>query len=201
MMQIQIGKDETSWTAAAWTWVNQNVHPGARVFLPAGNTPRPLYRRWTEEPSPLLRSLRLVQIDDILTGPSRGTFCHFFKEELAPYLNQFEFINEADRGADYAILGVGLNGHVAFHEPGVRREFYSGCLPLSERTHQYLSLEPTTWGVTYGAAAFLNCRKILVLARGEQKRQVLRAAARDHSLPIGWILEHPDVTVVSDLEF
>jgi 6-phosphogluconolactonase/glucosamine-6-phosphate isomerase/deaminase len=90
---------------------------------------------------------------------------------------------------------------VAFHEPGVDRSLFSGCVRLSDVTRSYLDLEPGTWGLTYGASAFLKCRKILVLARGDKKKLILEQSQFDSSIPIGWIMKHPDVTLISDFEF
>jgi glucosamine-6-phosphate deaminase len=200
-MRLEIGKDEKDWVERVWTWVHSHVQPGQRVFMPAGGTPSPVYRHWAQTPSTLLRSLRFIQIDDILTGPQRGTFKKFFADEMGSYLSQFEWIENADRVADVAILGVGVNGHVAFHEPGLPRDFYGGCVSLSAETMSYLGLAVPTWGITYGASSFLRCRKILVLARGERKKKIMLQAATDKTLPIGWIMEHRDVTLISDFDF
>ena len=201
-MQTWIGKDENAWVEKAWTWIHQNIKPGQRVFLPAGGTPTPLYRRFCQEASdPLLRSLRFVQIDEIMDGPQKGFFRHYFEKELAPFREQIEWIERGDQAADVAILGVGVNGHVAFHEPGLPRGFTSGCVRLSAETLGYLHLTRPTWGITYGVSAFQNAKKILVLAQGQAKQTILRRALKqDHDLPISWILQHSDVTLISDFE-
>ncbi len=200
-MRIEIGKDENDWIEKVWAWVHSQTLKGQRVFLPAGGTPSPAFARWTAKPSAHLKSLRFVQIDDILNGPMRGHFRQFFEKELTQYLAQFEWIDKADQTADVAILGVGVNGHVAFHEPGLPRDFYSGCVNLSAETLSYLKLPSPTWGITYGVGAFLNCKKILVLARGDRKKAIMKQAAKDKTLPIGWIMEHHDVTLISDFDF
>lgn len=193
-----IGKDENEWVSLAANWVNLEIKPGQKVFVPAGGTPQPLYRRWVREPNELLRSLKLLQIDDILNGPQKGTFKKFFHEELQPYLHQIEWITKADQTADVAILGVGVNGHVAFHEPQMPRHFDSGCVRLSSETLAYLNLEDPTWGVTYGVGAFLKAKKILVMAKGEKKERILKIALKEKNLPISYILEHPNVTLITD---
>lgn len=203
-MQVRVGKDENDWIKQAWTWLHDEVQPGSRVFVPAGGTPEPFYRRWTAEPTSLLRSLRLVQIDEILTGPEQGHFRKFFERELPGFTKQIEWIDLADAadglhgGCDAAILGVGVNGHVAFHEPGLPRHFVSGCVRLSAETLGYLNLSDPTWGVTYGVGAFMRAKKILVMVKGARKQAVMKRALEKHDLPISWILEHPNVTVVSD---
>lgn len=199
-MRHQIGKDEHDWVNLAWTWLHTEVAPGSRVFMPAGGTPLALYKRCVAEPTPLLRSLRMMQLDEIISGPLKGNFREFLERELAPFVSQIEFIQNADSQADIAILGVGINGHVAFHEPFLPRHFGSGCVLLSPEIQSYLELNDPTWGLTYGVDTFLKSKKILVLARGERKKQVIQAALRDRNLPISWILEHPNVTLITDFK-
>lgn len=197
-MDTIVGKDENAWVQQAWTWIHANVQAGQRVFVPAGGTPTPLYRRMCEEPDRLLRSLSFVQIDEIVDGPKQDIFRRYFEREMTPFQGQMEWISNADRPADIAILGVGVNGHVAFHEPGLPRNFCGGCVRLSGETLGYLGLTSPTWGVTYGVASFVQAKKILVLAQGRAKQDILRKALSDRSLPVGWILEHPGVTLVTD---
>lgn len=199
-MRKQIGKDERTWTDLAWTWLHTEVSMGDRLFLPAGNTPLPLYRRCIAEPTPLLKSLRMMQIDEIISGPMKGFFRQFLEKEMAPFIRQMEWVDSGSSYADVAILGVGINGHVAFHEPFLPKGFTSGCVLLSSEIQDYLELRDPTWGLTYGVNTFLRAKKILVLARGERKRKILNQALRDGNLPISWILEHPNVTLITDFE-
>jgi len=195
-----IGKEQSDWVGAAWHWLHTEIKPGQRVFIPAGGTPTQLYRRLVREPSTLWKTLRLIQLDEIISGPKAGIFRRFFETELAPFQSQMEWIDRADQRADIAILGVGVNGHVAFHEPGLPRDFTSGCVRLAPETRSYLELQDPTWGLTYGVGTFLQAEKILVLAQGPAKKEVLKRALRDRNLPISWIMEHPKVTLISDFE-
>lgn len=200
-MQALVGKGEAEWVRIAWTWIHSRMAPGERVFVPAGGTPTSIYRRLGAEPTPLWRSLRLVQLDEVIGGPKAGIFRRFFEAELAPFVSQMEWIGGGEGGpATAAILGVGLNGHVAFHEPGIARNFTVGCVRLSRETLNHLDLPDPTWGLTYGAGTFLQAEKILVLAQGPAKRGVLMRALAGEDLPITWILGHPDVTVVTDFD-
>ena len=199
-MRVQIGKDEREWTELAWTWLHAEVKPGQRVFVPAGGTPLPLYRRCVAEPTPLLRSLRMLQLDEIITGPLKGHFRRFLEKEMAPFVPQMEWITTGEARADVSILGVGINGHVAFHEPFLPAGFTSGCVRLSPEIQSYLELRDPTWGLTYGVGTFLRSEKILVLARGAKKREVLKLALGGMDLPIRHILRHPNVTLITDFE-
>lgn len=199
-MRVQTAKSEQAWTDLSWTWLHTEVQPGQSVFMPAGGTPLPLYRRCVSDPTPLLKSLRMLQLDEIVSGPLKGHFRQFLETEMAPFISQMEWITTGASQADVAILGVGINGHVAFHEPFLPRDFTSGCVLLSPEIQSYLELRDPTWGLTYGVGTFLRARKILVLARGERKRQVLLRAIRQPDLPISYILQHPQVTLITDFE-
>jgi 6-phosphogluconolactonase/glucosamine-6-phosphate isomerase/deaminase len=146
----------------------------------------------------LLHDLTFVQIDEVISGPKAGMFRQFFLQELAPFAAQVEWIGDRAPVADVAILGVGVNGHVAFHEPGLSPSLWSACVPLSSETLGYLRMSEPTWGLTYGVAAFLKCREILVLARGENKRLVLERSLRGEDLPITQVLAHPNATLLTD---
>lgn len=198
-MTTWIGKSESEWVGLAWTWVHNEIQPGQRVFVPAGETPRAIYRSWRDSPSAILPTLRLIQLDEVISGPKQGLFRQFFLKELAPFESQIEWIDQAHESrADVAILGVGGNGHVAFHEPGIPRSFSFGKVELSYETKSQLGLNEKTWGLTYGVQAFLESKKILVLARGEKKKRIIQKALEEKNLPISWILEHPNVTLLTD---
>jgi 6-phosphogluconolactonase/glucosamine-6-phosphate isomerase/deaminase len=199
-MRLVVCKDDRDWVQAGWDWSRTELEPGQRVFIPAGATPTPLYSRFRQEPTELLRRLTFVQIDEILNGPKRGTFRRFFETELNPFHAQIEMIENADRSADAAILGVGINGHVAFHEPRLPRDFGGGCVRLSRETLDYLHLDDPTWGVTYGVATLIKVRSILVVARGGNKAGILKRALKGAELPITWILHHPNVTLLTNFD-
>lgn len=181
-------------------WLEARVREGARsVFLPAGRTPENLYALWEKEKPSWLAGVTLKQIDDVLTGPRAGTFRRFFETHLPSYTRQFEWIERADSSADVAILGLGLNGHIAFHEPSLPRDFYGGCVELTEITRRTLGLADPTWGLTYGASTFMACKSILMIASGESKRDVVaRLCERSPSLPAASLLEHRDFTLLID---
>lgn len=188
---------------AASNWVQERVRRfGAKtIFIPAGNTPIPLYQFWEKERPEFLKGLTLLQIDDVLTGNQKGVFKEFFDKHLPSYRSQMQYIESAEQVADLAILGLGVNGHVAFHEPGIDNKFYSGCVKLTPKTCEYLNLEPGTWGITYGVDAFIRCKSILMTVTGRGKRDVLdRLLKEDRTLPATALLHHSDMTLLTDRE-
>lgn len=199
-MRVLVGKDENEWTDLVWTWFHAELRSHDRVFIPSGRTALPFYHRAVREPSALLRALNFLQLDEILTGPLKGSFREFFEREMAPFISQFEWVTDAGRGCDACVLGVGINGHVAFHEPGLPRDFSGGCVRLSAETEKYLGVTPPTWAVTYGVRNFEQAKKVLILARGDAKKKVLEQALRDGDLPVSWMLKHPNVTLITDFK-
>lgn len=208
-MKHEICKDENEWVNCANNWLlkqcaalslvsdKQHAPNTIRLFLPAGETPRPLYRSWRENPQLITDQITFVQIDEIL-DTNRNTFRNFLLDELPMFNKRFEFIEAAERGADLAFLGLGLNGHVAFHEPGLPRDFYSGCLTLNRKTCEHLHRPAETHAVSYGVSAFLKARAIALLVRGSQKRDILKRVldSRDQ-YPASWLLDHPQLTIIS----
>jgi glucosamine-6-phosphate deaminase len=203
-MKLVVCDNNEEMTHLVADWCSEHIatHHARTVFLPAGNTPIALYERWEKQRPEEIKNLRLIQIDDVLSGPKAGMFKQFFEDHLPSFRDQFEWIESApqtDRGADLALLGLGLNGHVAFHEPGMPMDFFCGCLKLSEVTHRNLELAPTTWGISYGIGAFIKSKSIAMMVNGASKRAILdRLLARDPSLPAFGLLDHPDFTIFAD---
>ena len=200
-MDLVVCKDTLAVAQFADRWVERMAKAeGARSFyLPAGLTPEPLYKLWSEKRPAYLNQLRFLQIDDVLTGNNAWQFKGFFETHMAPWLSQFEWIGQGATQADAAVLGLGTNGHVAFHEPGLPRHFFSGCVRLSEATEKRLALSPGTWGVTYGLGAFLRAKAILLIVTGAAKREIFaQFTQRRGDFPALALRDHPALTVVID---
>ena len=186
----EVGREVSSWVDA---------RQPRRLFVPAGQTPIALYQLWERERPHFLRHCELLQIDDVLTGPARFQFKAFFERELPTYISQFQWIDRGDQTADAALLGLGLNGHIAFHEPGLGPTFYSGCVRLSSTTCRQLRVAEGTWGITYGGGAFEMCASLAIMVTGESKREVLKKLlAGDETLPATALLKHSDLTIFAD---
>lgn len=188
---------------AASNWVQERVrrYKARSIFIPAGNTPIPLYEFWEKERPDFLNNVTLLQIDEVLTGRKKGVFKEFFQKHLPNYSHQIRYVDAAEEVADLAILGLGVNGHVAFHEPGIDNRFYSGCVKLTPKTCEYLKLEENTWGVTYGVDAFIRCKSIMMTVSGQGKREILqRLIKEDRNLPATALLHHTDITLLADRE-
>ncbi len=167
------------------------------LFLPAGKTLVPVYRAWTKAPPPFLNGLKLRQLDEVLEGEKRGCFAEFFTKELPGF--RVEGAEGPEEPADLAILGLGTNGHVAFHEPGVPETFSHGELKLSAESANGLGVSRGTKAITYGVGALLKAKSLLLVATGDSKQQVLkRFFAKEAALPAVFLEKHGDLTVIAD---
>lgn len=185
--------------ANSWLEARLKASVRSRVFLPAGNTPRPLYADWESRRPPWLAAAEFLQIDDVATGANRGVFGEFFRSELPHYPVRPILASDTASSAELALLGFGLNGHIAFHEPGLPADFHFGEVDLAARTVSELKLEPGARGRTYGADAFLACRSLLLLVWGDRKAEAWKKfQAGDPAVPASLLRGHPDLTVLLD---
>ena len=169
-------------------WILEGVsrYGALSLFLPAGETLRPVYGRWRFESNALFQGVDLIQVDEVLEGPKAGIFAQFFRDEL-PGLSVSP--PQADRIADLAILGVGTNGHVAFHEPHLPLDFAFGEVSLSEESAKRIGAATHTKAISYGVGAFKMCKSVLLVARGSRKQNVFeRALSTDSLLPVAELI-------------
>lgn len=105
---------------------------------------------------------------------------------------------------ELAVLGVGVNGHVGFNEPGAITSGDFSFVPLSESTQlvgrKYFSGEETpTQGATITLQALKKAKQVLILATGASKRDAVRAIVDGSTqLPVCAFLDHPGVCYIFD---
>lgn len=111
---------------------------------------------------------------------------------------------------DIQFLGIGENGHIAFNEPGTSPESVTHVVELTQSTidvnSQYFTEDETmpTTALTMGISSIMQAKKLIVAAFGEKKRAALEklyAGEISTEWPVTYLLDHPDVTVITDLKF
>lgn len=112
-------------------------------------------------------------------------------------------------GIDLQLLGIGQNGHIGFNEPGTPFDSKTHIVQLDENTRQanarYFSSidEVPKYAITMGIASILSSKKILLLASGKSKAQViqyLEQAEIHPDFPASALKLHQDVTIFIDRE-
>lgn len=209
-MKKIIAQGQNEWVDLAAQWLDEKIvqYGATSIYVPAGETPKPIYRDWELRKPESLNKMQMIQIDDVLDGEKQNLFKQFFYSELPSYAPRIEYFERGQSQADLGILGLGMNGHVAFHEPGLASNFYSGCVRLQSETISNLGLAPGTWGKTYGAEAFNGCKALLMVVKGEKKKEILlrmlnsttagSAATALDGIPAQALLQHPDLTILTD---
>ena len=198
------------------------------VGLATGNTPGPFYASLHREAShgrASLAYLRPFAIDEYVGRAdhpcsNREFFArHWDTIPGAPPVQQFDvsapdLVTEAARfaallqaagGLDVVVLGIALNGHLAFNEPGSGRDSVSRLVPLTETTresaHACWGGATPTLGLTLGLAEILGARRALLLVNGAAKAEILQRALEgpvSAACPASFLTEHPALTVVAD---
>jgi galactosamine-6-phosphate isomerase len=112
----------------------------------------------------------------------------------------------ASGGIDLMVVGVGMNGHIGFNEPGVSWTLSSHVIGLDEKTQtvgQKYFTEPTTLkqGITLGLQHFMDAKKALVLANGPRKADIMRRVLHDgvsSDVPASIVHQHAHGIVMLD---
>ena len=109
--------------------------------------------------------------------------------------------------ADLQLLGLGHNGHIGFNEPADTFAKETNCVELTRSTIEANSRlfdsidEVPTQAYTMGIGTIMRAAKILVVANGEGKAQIVRDAffgPVTPQVPASILQFHPDVTVIVD---
>ncbi|MBQ5485072.1 MAG: glucosamine-6-phosphate deaminase [Lachnospiraceae bacterium] len=110
-------------------------------------------------------------------------------------------------GIDLQLLGIGTDGHIGFNEPGNAFELETHCVDLTDETIKSNQRffgegeEVPKQAYTMGIKTIMQARKVLMVANGEDKAEILKKAFEGPVTPMiqASILQmHPDFTLVAD---
>lgn len=112
-------------------------------------------------------------------------------------------------GIDLQLLGIGHNGHIGFNEPGHSFEKTTHVVELNETTRKanarfFAGIEDVPQkAVTMGIKSIMQSKKILLVANGPDKQDIIQKALFGPvtpDVPASILQFHPDVTVVYSFE-
>lgn len=110
-------------------------------------------------------------------------------------------------GIAWQLLGIGLNGHVAFNEPGAPADSRTRVVTLSEstrlanRTDFGAHEEVPRRAVTMGIATIKDARRLRIVALGQRKAAIVHEllhARVDPRLPATLLRDHPGAELWCD---
>jgi len=112
-------------------------------------------------------------------------------------------------GVDLQLLGLGLNGHIGFNEPSDSFAKETHCVDLTESTINansrfFASMdEVPKQAYTMGIQTIMRAKKILIIANGAAKAQIIKDAffgPITPQVPASILQLHNDVTLIGDKE-
>jgi glucosamine-6-phosphate deaminase len=207
--------------------------PAPVLALPTGGTPVPLYRalvaRHREGRADFSRA-SAFSMDELLgLAPDHpGSYQAYLRLHLLQHVNvaaerthlirgnpkdwraeilRIERTLTEAGGLDLAIVGIGMNGHIAFNEPGsalIARTHRVRLAIASRRAHagpfgRWQNVP--THALSMGIGTILTARRILLMATGAHKAGIVRRALAGPvttRVPASLLQTHPHVDVVLD---
>ncbi len=129
------------------------------------------------------------------------------KDQVKAHCRAYEQQIAAAGGIDLQILGIGLNGHIGFNEPGSGIYSKTRLTALDNSTRLANSLESGNMtmvprmAITMGIHTILQARKIVLMAWGDRKAPVIRRAVEEddtEAVPASLLQNHDDCLFVLD---
>ena len=140
---------------------------------------------------------RNIRILDGTTAPDDvEEHCRRFEEEI-----------RRAGGIDVMLLGIGRNGHIGFNEPFCERHSRTRLITLDPVTRKDAAADffheenVPAQALTMGIGTILDSRKIILMAFGEHKAEIVREALEGpvtDRVPASFLQEHQDTSVVVD---
>jgi glucosamine-6-phosphate isomerase len=205
----------------------------ALLALATGHSPTSTYERLVHlirESNLDVSNLKFVALDEWVgisptTEGSCAAYLHKYLFEplgISPqYIRLFDALNpaideecdkteafiQANGGIDLITLGVGMNGHLGFNEPGSEVS-YSHVVALDETTRTvgkkyFRDAVAIEKGITLGLKSILAARTVLLMANGRHKAEIVKKVVENTptpAIPATILHNHPDCTFFLDDE-
>ena len=168
-------------------------------YYPMPPTELQSYRRFMNE-----QLFDHVDIDKARTHVPDGTLS---VEQVIAHCHQYEKMIRDAGGLDLQILGIGRTGHIGFNEPGSTRESKTRLVMLDHVTRNDAAgdffgiMNVPRRAISMGVDTILSARKILLLAFGEHKAEIIKRAVEGEvtsQVSASFLQLHPNARVILD---
>lgn len=204
-MRIFIGSEEAIAAAAAQRYVDLlAAKPNAVLGGATGSTPLGLYARLAElnrEGKVSFKGAKSFNLDEYVgLGPSDEQSYRYFMNANLFSLIDIDLNNtrvpsgtdtlncesydeeiKAAGGIDLQLLGIGVDGHIGFNEPGTPWDSVTHVVKLDRSTREVNARffkdphDVPTHAVTMGIKTVMNARAVILMAIGKSKAQIVKA--------------------------
>ncbi len=129
------------------------------------------------------------------------------KEKVKEHCLNYEKQIEEAGGLDLQILGIGVNGHIGFNEPGSGIYSKTRLVTLDNSTrvanaYDFGNMSDVPrMAITMGISTILKSKKIILMAWGQTKAPVIKKALEEddtEEIPASLLQNHDDCTYVLD---
>ena len=129
--------------------------------------------------------------------------------KINDYCTQYENSIEDAGGIDIQVLDIGQTGHIGFNEPGSQIFSKTRVVVLNDITKSEASIafggidNVPTRAITMGIGTILKARKIILIAWGEGKSNIIQKAVEGEMsdyIPSTFLQEHNNVEFIIDEE-
>lgn len=161
-----------------------------------------------EHPASFISFMREHLFDHVNIDPDRIHIPRSNPKSPEEEAKRFSKLLKEHGPVDVQVLGIGRNGHIGFNEPGTSFDSVTWVVDLAESTK--IANAPAFGGdpnkvparaITMGIAEIMQARKIVLLANGEGKAEIIRRSLEGEvteEVPASILQRHPDVEVVLD---
>jgi glucosamine-6-phosphate isomerase len=235
-MQLRIFKNYTELSGQVADAILDLVKekPDAVLCFAAGDTPKLTYaevvKKATAEKVDFSRCT-FVGLDEwVGIPPENQGSCHYFlhhhlfsplkialsqihmfdalTDDLAGECRKMDQVIREKGGIDLMVVGIGMNGHIGFNEPGVSFDLDSHVIELDENTQavgqKYFSAKMALpKGITLGLKHFSAARKAVLIANGNKKAAIIQKALQapvSSEVPASIIQQHSNGWAMIDEE-
>ena len=235
-MELKVFKDYSELSVAAAMMIVDCVknNPGAVLCFATGDTPKLAYQQVAEiakQNDVDFSKCFFIGLDEWMgISPSNTGSCNYFLHHylFAPLgikvtqIHLFDAIaanekEECERmnklieekgGIDFMLVGVGMNGHIGFNEPGADIYSTAHVAKLDEITksigQKYFSEEVIiNKGITLGLKQIMNARSLVMMANGKKKAPVIKKAIKEKittDFPASLIRQNNNAMLMVDQE-
>lgn len=139
--------------------------------------------------------------------PAKINFLNGLSPDWRAECGGFEKKIKGAGGIDLQILGIGLDGHIGFAEPGTKFNSKTSRIKLKiisrkDQAENFAGIKKVPfYGLSMGIATIMSAKKIVLLADGEEKSQIVAKALEgrvDNKVPASVLQKHPNLIVILD---
>jgi glucosamine-6-phosphate isomerase len=233
-MQLKIFKNYTELSDQVANTIIELVKekPESVLCLAAGDTPKLTYAEVVKKSTAQnidFSRCTFVGLDEwVGIPPDKQGSCHYFlhhhvfsplkialsqihvfdalSHDLAGECRKMDKVIKEKGGIDLVVVGIGMNGHIGFNEPGVSFDLESHVIELDENTQavgqKYFSDKMALpKGITLGLKHFSAARQAILIANGDKKAAIIQKAVRGpvtSEVPASIMQQHKNGWVMID---